>query len=134
MVKASVTVSCICRRRTASGFCIDDPGIPDDFLPEMPAQINWCPQVDFPATQHLPQLIFHVRQTKEPNSFLRPELNQYVDVAGVGEAICENRAEESELPDAVPPADLRDLRLGDLYVGDRHAFFSMAHASRRCPG
>src|ERR1039458_4164625 len=59
--------------------------------------------------------------------------NEYVDVAGIGKAICENRAEEGELPDAVTLADLRDLRFRDLDVGDRHAFFSMANASQRCP-
>jgi hypothetical protein len=64
---------------------------------------------------------------------VRLELNENVGVAGLGEAIAENRAKESELPDAVTLTEPRDLRLGDLDVGDRHALSSIAEASRRCP-
>jgi len=87
----------------------------------MTAQIHRGPQVDSSATKQSAQLIFDVRQAKEPDMSVRPEFNQDVNIAGFGKTIGKNRAEESQLTDTVKLAYLSDLRLRDLEVRDRHA-------------
>ena len=53
---------------------------------------------------------------------VRLKLYQDVNVTGFGKTIGENRAEESEFPDAVALAYLGYLSFGDLNVCDRHFF------------
>src|SRR5258708_7805664 len=75
ILSANATASCMCRRRTASGFGIDDESIPQHFLPEVSAQIHRCPQIDFPAPQQTAEFILNVGQSKEADMLMRPELD-----------------------------------------------------------
>src|SRR2546428_78390 len=99
--------SSMCCRRTRSSCCdILDLGLAHDAVPEVAAQGARRVQIDL-APEDCGELILDIDE-REARDVTGLELDEYVDVAAWAEVVAEHGAEERQLADVMPLAELSD--------------------------
>ena len=91
-------------------------------------QIHGRTHVNLAPAEQPAQFRLNIRKPEEADPFLRPELDEYIHIAGIREPVREDRSEQGQLADAIAPAQSQLISVSDgfEYLRDRSCSSIMA--------
>jgi hypothetical protein len=70
-----------------SGLGINDQRVPHDLVAKIPAEIHGRTQIDLASAEQRAQGLLDVGKPEEAHSLLEPEVDEDINVTGIGEPV-----------------------------------------------